>query len=158
VATVLHNIGGLAHAAGQLLSGEAALAAILDATNRQHEARELLEQALEVFARVFGPEHYEVGVTLGTLGTIDARQGRLDLADGRLRRALAIKEQWLGPDHLELVPTLGTLGVVCRRRGDHIRAAQLYERALCLLEGRVAADHPHVASLQANLAALAATR
>ena len=34
-------------------------------------------------------------------------------------------------------------------------ARRLYERALKLLDGRVVADHPHVAALEANLAALA---
>jgi tetratricopeptide (TPR) repeat protein len=133
----------------------AALAAILDATGRQQEAAELLKRALAVLQRVLGPEHYEVGVTLGSLGTIDARLGHLELAETRLRRALAIKEQWLGPDHLELVPTLGTLGVICRRRGNEVEAVQLYERALGLLDGRVVADHPHIVALKANIATLA---
>ena len=74
IATVLHNMGGLAHAAGRPADGEpaarravtireasvgadhptaaadrAALAAILDALGRHEEAAEMLEDALAVF-------------------------------------------------------------------------------------------------------------
>jgi tetratricopeptide (TPR) repeat protein len=120
VATVLHNMGGLAHAAGRPADGEpdarrvvrireaglgvehrdaadrAALAAILDALGRHDEAAELLEGALVVFERTLGPDHHEVGVTLANLGAIDARRGDLDSAGRRLRRALAIKQRTLG--------------------------------------------------------------
>jgi hypothetical protein len=119
VATVLHNLGGLAHAAGRPGAGEAA-------ARRAVDIRELRSEA--------------------TIPTPPQT---------RLRCALAIKQQWLGPDHLELVPTLGTLGVIRRRRGNPVDARRLYERALKLLDGRVVADHPHVAALEANLAALA---
>jgi tetratricopeptide (TPR) repeat protein len=176
VATVLHNIGGLAHAAGRPADGEAAarraveirdaavgadhpdaaadraaLAAILAATGRHSEARALLEAALAVFERVLGDDHYKVAVTLGNLGALDTQRGDLASAERRLRRALAIKERSLGPDHLELAATLGTLGVVRRRQGDTLEARELYRRALALYETRGLEHHPHVTVLQANL-------
>jgi tetratricopeptide (TPR) repeat protein len=117
VASVLHNIGGLAHAAGRPADGEAAarrsveirdaavgaehpdsagdsaaLAAILAATGRHGEARALLDAALAVFERALGDDHYEVAVTLGNLAALDAQRGDLASAERRLRRALAIKE------------------------------------------------------------------
>ncbi len=176
IATLLHNLGGLHHAAGDPAAGEAparaalslrrsiggaddpaaasdaaALAGILIATDRDDEARDLLESALMVFEARLGREHLEVGTTLAALATIDARSGRLDRAEQRLRRALVIKRRHLGARHLELVPTLGTLGVVCRRQGRPQEARMLYESALSLLAGRVAPSHPHVATLEANL-------
>ena len=68
---------------------------------------DLLEGALAIFQATLGADHYEVGVTLGSLGAIDARLGHLEQAETRLRRALATKERSLGSDHPELVPTLG---------------------------------------------------
>ena len=133
----------------------AALAAILDATGRHDEAAELLEGALTIFEQALGPDHYEVGVTLGNLGAIDARRGDLGQADSRPTPRAHDQTTVARPDHVELVPTLGTLGVVCRRAGKEAEARQCYERALRLLEGRVAADHPQVATLKANVAKLA---
>ena len=183
VATALHNLGGLAHAAERPAAGEgparealaireaalgpdhpdvaadaAALAGILEATGRFEEAAALLLRALSIFKRQLSPEHYEVGVTLGTLGTIDARQGDLPRAEQRLRRALRTKESTLGTDHPELVPTLGTLAVVCRRRGRHAEAESLTNRALGLLERHGMTTHPHHDVLASNLATIDATR
>jgi Flp pilus assembly protein TadD len=97
-------------------------------------------------------------VTLGALGTIDARQGDLPRAEQRLRRALRIKEGTLGADHPHLVPTLGSLGVVCRRRGRHAEAKTLTETALGVLEFRGITSHPHDGILASNLATIEATR
>lgn len=175
VATILHNLGGLAHAAGRPADGEgparealrvrrqvlgpnhpataadgAALAGILIAMDRDDEAAQLLEHAFEVFVHS-GPMHLEVGITVGSLGAIDARRGDLDRAEARVRQALRIKEQQMGAHHLELVPTLGTLGVISRRQGNLAEARRLYQRGIALLDGRVAPDHPHLASLRSNL-------
>ena len=175
-AVVLHNLGGLAHAAGTPADGEAparealrihqatlgpnhpaaaadgaALAGILIAIGHDEEATKLLEHSLEVFERCYGPRDLEVATTLGSLGVIDARQGDLQRAETRLRTALSIKEQHLGADHLELVPTLGTLGVICRRQGRFAEARESYHRGLELLEGRGAPDHPQIAALRSNL-------
>ena len=179
VATVLHNIGGLCHAAGRPADGEAparravairerslgtdhpdvaadraALAAILDAMGHHDEAADLLESALAIFEATLGPDDHETAVTLSNLGAIDARRGNLQSAERRLRRALAIKERTLGTDHIELVPTLGTLGVVCRRRGATRESRELSQRALDLLLSRGLHSHPQATVLKTNLARL----
>jgi tetratricopeptide (TPR) repeat protein len=179
VATVLHNIGGLACAAGRPADGEpaareavrirehtagadhptaaaerAALAVLLDATGRHDEAHELLHGALAILEDALGPHHHEVAVTLANLAAIDARRGRLDLAERRLRRALTLKERSLGPGHLELAPTLATLADVLRRRGEPAQATELLRRALRLYDDRGLAEHPHAAALHASLGRL----
>ncbi len=175
-ATVLHNIGGLANAAGQPADGEAAareavrireataradtpeaaaeraaLAVLLDATGRHDEALELLHGALAILEETLGPHDHEVAVALANLAAIDARRGQLDSAERRLRRALTIKERSLGTSHLELAPTLATLGVVLTRRGEPAQAKELFQRALRLYASRGLHDHPHAAALQASL-------
>ena len=180
---MLHNMGGLAHAAGRPADGEqaarravtireanlganhpdvaadrAALAAILDALGRHDEAAELLEGALAVFQRTLGPDHYEVGVTLANLGAIDARRGDLAPPSSACVEHWRSRSSALGKDHVELVPTLGTLGVVCRRAGDRDAARQHTERALRLLETRGLDGYPQATTLRANLARLDGTR
>jgi tetratricopeptide (TPR) repeat protein len=176
VGTVLHNIGGLAHAAGRPADGEsaareavrireatarpddagaaaerAALAVLLDATGRHDEAHELLHGALATLEAALGPDHDEVAVALANLAAIDARHGRLDAAERRLRRALTLKERSLGASHLELAPTVATLGHVLTRRGERTQASQLFQRALRLYGSRGLFDHPHATALRASL-------
>jgi Tfp pilus assembly protein PilF len=179
VATVLHNIGGLACAAGRPADGEAAareavrirealagsehptaaaeraaLAALLDATGRHDEAHQLLQDALAILQDALGPHHHEVAVALANLAAIDARHGRLDSAERRLRRALMVKERSLGTSHLELAPTLATLADVHRRRAERAQARELLRRALRLYADRGLDDHPHAAALRASLGRL----
>ena len=116
VATVLHNLGGLAHSVGRPGDGEAAarraveirdaalgpdhpdsaadraaLAAILADLGRDGEARTLLEAALAVFERALGSNHHEVAVTLGSLAALDAKRG--DLASVRTATAAGLGDQ-----------------------------------------------------------------
>ena len=150
VATVLHNIGGLAHAAGRPADGEAAARRAVEIREhalgpepsrhrrrprraRRHPRRDRAsrrspgpprDRARRLRPRV-GTDHHEVAVTLGNLAALDAQSGDLASAERRLRRALEIKQRTLGENHLELAPTLGTLGVVRRRQGDTIEARAL---------------------------------
>ena len=175
---VLHNIGGLACAAGRAVrtgaaaareavrireatagadhptaaAERAALAVLLDATGRHDEAHELLHGALTILEDALGPHHHEVAVALANLAAIDARRGRLDSAERRLRRALTLKERILGAGHLELAPTLATLGDVLRRAQRAGRGqGALLRRALRLDDNRGLDDHPHAAALRASL-------
>jgi tetratricopeptide (TPR) repeat protein len=90
LATLFHNLGGLAHARGDFAAAQeparrsvdlrrraladdhlavaadaAALAAILDALGRDEEAEQLLRDAIACFERAFGPTHYEVAFNRG---------------------------------------------------------------------------------------------
>src|SRR5262249_10834297 len=49
---------------------KAALAAILDAQGRFDEAEALYAEALAVFERIYGPEHYELAVNYNNLAAI----------------------------------------------------------------------------------------
>lgn len=174
-ATVLHNLGGLAHARGAYAEGEAwarrgvevreraggdpvalaadrgALAALLIGLDRLAEAKQLLEAARDAFIAHLGPDHHEVGVVEGNLAAVALAGADLDAAGSHARRALAIKEAWLGRAHPELAPTLTTLGAICRRQGDTTGAASLHRRALEVLEPAVAEDHPLLGTIRANL-------
>jgi tetratricopeptide (TPR) repeat protein len=77
----------------------AALAAILEARGRKHEALETLRDVLSTLEAILGPDHYEVGLTLSDLGTMHMSAGRFAEADAALTRAAVILERVLGASH-----------------------------------------------------------
>ena len=176
-ATILHNLGGLAHARGAHADGErwarrsvelrertgddpvalaadrGALAALLIGLDRHDEAETLLLEAHATFVAELGAGHHEVGVVEGNLAAVALARHALEDAEAHARRALALKEAHLGPAHPELAPTLTTLGTIRRRRGDGREAAALHQRAIAVLEPSVDPDHPLLETIRANLRA-----
>lgn len=177
VATICHNIGGLAHARGAYADGvpwarravalrealdvdpvliaadRGALAGLLVPLGEHDEAAELLTWCRNTFSERLGPEHYEVGVIEGNLAALSLARGDLAAAEAHARQALSIKQSALGPDSPELAPTLTTLGTIRRKRGDSAQARSLHQRALEVLEPAVDAAHPLLDTIRANLAA-----
>lgn len=179
VASVCHNLGGLAHARGDHATGipwarravrereslgdpiglaadRGALAGLLIDAGQLDEARLLLGAAREVFVEHLGEDHHEVAVVDGNLATIALAHDDLGAAEHKARTALRVKERHLGLGHPELAVTLTTLGTIRRRRGDHREAAQLHQRALAVLRPAVDPTHPLLRTIEHNL--LEATR
>lgn len=79
------------------------LGAILAGQERLGEAEDALEEALRLWQSHYGPNHYEISVTLHNLAAIHAARGDHVRADTAYARALAIKCRILGPSHPEVV-------------------------------------------------------
>ena len=179
LATLLHNVGGLAHARGSYANGEpaarrsvecreralgpdhpavaadlAALAALIDGQERHTEAGEMYERALAIFERVYGPDHYEMAVTLNNLAGVRLAEGNVGEAEAIYRRSLAIKERLFGPDHPDVAMTLNNLALLLSTAGRCDEAALLYERALDTFSSRLDADHPKIAAVVENYSSL----
>jgi Tetratricopeptide repeat len=77
-----------------------AVAAILDASGRHREAAETLRDALSVYERVLGPDHYEVAGVLDELAGVAERAGEPERAAELRARALRIRRRVLGHTHL----------------------------------------------------------
>jgi hypothetical protein len=73
-----------------------ALAAILDAGGRHREAAETLRQALSVYERVLGVDHYEVAGVLQNLAGVAERAGEPEQAAALRARARRIRRRVLG--------------------------------------------------------------
>lgn len=179
VATIQHNLGGLAHARGDGEAAEtfarravelhdrslgsdhlatvldrSALAAVLDQRGAVAEAEALLHDCAERLERTLGSRHRELAVVLNNLGAIAHRAGRLEEAHDLYLRTAHIKEHALGPDSPSLAITLNNLATVRRHRGALVEAAADYARALDILLRSAGPDHPHVAVIRRNLARL----
>jgi tetratricopeptide (TPR) repeat protein len=71
----------------------AALAAILEAQGKDAEAEALYRRALAIFARLYGPDHYEVAVNSNNLAALLHARGAHVEAERLYQRVLAMKEQ-----------------------------------------------------------------
>ena len=132
----------------------AALAALLDGQGKVDEAERLYRQALAVFERAYGPEHYEVAVNLNNLAALAHAQGRSEEAEQLYRRALAIKEKVLGAEHPDVAMTLNNLAVFYKSNQQYEQAELFYQRALSIFEQTLGPDHLKVAVCLENYAHL----
>ena len=98
----------------EMAADRAALAAILEARGRSREAVETLQDALTTLEAVLGADHYEVGLTLSDLGTMQMSQGCFAAADDTLTRAAVILERVLGASH--------PAAAACRARREQARS------------------------------------
>ncbi len=153
-----HAAMALAHAGDPLGLAEAerlnSLGGELVAMDEFAEARTMYERALAIGERVLGPEHPDVGRTLGNLGTLYMRLGELAEARRLMERTLASHEQSLGPDHPLIAVTLNNLAILDTMAGEFPAARARYERALASTRRVLGPDHPEVAGHLNNLANL----
>lgn len=177
IATIQHNLGGLAHARGDTAAAEtfarrsvdlherslgsdhlvtvldrSALAAILDQQGATTEAETLLRDCAERLERTLGSSHRELAVVFNNLAAIAQRTGHLSDAHDLYLRTAAIKERALGLASPSLAITLNNLATVQRRQGRLAEAAANYGRALDILLASAGPNHPHVGVIRRNLA------
>jgi tetratricopeptide (TPR) repeat protein len=121
----------LLHRAGAYFHGRAAFSG----------ARPLLERALEIRQKVFGPEDIHTAQSLNSLAILLQDQGDLARAQPLFARALAIKEKELGPRHPDTAASLNNLARLLQSQGDLTGARPLYERALAIKEKALGLEH-----------------
>ncbi|MDQ6893871.1 MAG: serine/threonine-protein kinase [Acidobacteriota bacterium] len=96
------------------------------------KARPLLEEALAIRRRVFGPEHELVAESLNNLGVLLRQKNEPAAAEPMLRQALAMRRRVLGPEHKDVAQTLVELGRLYNDRGLDDRAEPLFHEALAI--------------------------
>ena len=173
IATLWHNLGGIAHARGDFVAGEAAarrglairraagggarsiaadevaLAALLDGLGRYDEAERLYRGAIAVFES--DPvDELELAVTLGGLGAQYARRGLHADAVRLLGRAVELKRRTIGPAHPDTALTLHNLAVAQQWSGASAEGAAATAEALTILERALGPGHPRVVACREN--------
>jgi tetratricopeptide (TPR) repeat protein len=141
VATVYHNLGGLEHAAGNWMRGEA-----------------FAREAVRIRIRVQGSSHPDVADDLVALAALLDQQRNYGEAEALYRRGLAILERAFGPDHPRLCASINNLAALCQATRRPRIAEQMYRRALTIEVAALGPQHPKVAFSRNNLAALLLTR
>jgi tetratricopeptide (TPR) repeat protein len=175
-ATVLHNLGGLAHARGrfveaaafarrgiavressggigsaQLIDDRAALAAILVDLGHLDEARAVLVGVIAQREALTHADPFEVAVALHNLGSLQFRSGLVTEARQTFERTFALKRATLPPGHPDLAITLHNLACCLERLGEPAAATHHLRRGVDVLAPVVADDHPTLAALRAKL-------
>jgi tetratricopeptide (TPR) repeat protein len=117
-------------------------------------ARPLLERALAICEKAFGPEHETTARALNNLALMLQNQGDLASARPLYERALALFEGALGPDHVTTAESLNNLASLLNTQGEFADARPLYERALAIYEKTLGPEHPSTAKIVNNLAGL----
>jgi len=168
LATLLHNLGGLAHARGDFAAAEdparraaemrarmkgvdhvdtaadiAAYAAVLDGLGRYAESRPLYARAMDVFEKHYGRRHYEIAVNLHNLANVEWNTGDRDKARALFEEALSIKREVLGSDHPDTALTQYNFAMLLEELGEAERSRSLFQEARAVFEQWLGADHPN---------------
>jgi CHAT domain-containing protein/Tfp pilus assembly protein PilF len=111
-------------------------------------------RAVALKEKIAGPHDPAVAASLGNLGLVLRRQGKLDEARQLYERARDIYERAFGGRHPEVARTLAALSGIASNGGDFARARELGERALQIAASAEPRD-PIVEAVAANNLALA---
>lgn len=178
-ATVLHNIAGVHHAAGEFVQAEAparrawdisrstlggddaraladaaVYAAVLDGLGRYAEAEAIYRECLAGTERTFGPQHSEVASVLHNLAAVCEARDKLAEAEQLYRRTLAINDRLFGPNSIDAALTCNNLGALLIRAGAREDAQFLLAHAQGVLTARLPPGHPHLERVGRNLLAV----
>jgi tetratricopeptide (TPR) repeat protein len=178
LATLLHNLGGLAHSRGRYSAAEeqarrglairkksgdqaalagdlAALAAILEGQERWADAEELYRRALSSWETE--GNDYEVAMTLNGLAAVVRFGGRPEEAEPLFRRALELVETQRGPRHPDSSTVRNNLAMLLNARERPAEALPLLEQAAADLVAMLGPDHPATRDVRTNRDRVAAT-
>jgi tetratricopeptide (TPR) repeat protein len=123
----------------------------LQTLGRFVEARSVIEKALKIDEKVYGPDHPTVAIRVNNLGGVLQALGELQEARIYFERAIKIGETAYGPDHPNVAIRANNLGMVLRDMGE-LQEARIYlERALDICQTAYGPDHPNVARNVNNL-------
>lgn len=117
-----------------------------------HEgAIEHLQKALDIWLKVFGEKHKNIGVARANIGAVLAELGRP--AEALLQEEGAL-EIWKGnsKNHLDIVITLNNMSTNLEKLGDHPRALEKAQKALEMSLQFLKTDDPEIARSHENAA------
>ncbi len=118
---------------------------------RHDEAVKHLNEALEIYRRILGPEHPDAAQVHGNLGNFYSAKGDYDRAIEHYEKALKIRVKTLGPENPDVALTYNNLGAAYQRKGDYDKALEYYTKALSICLKALGPEHPCVALTYSNL-------
>lgn len=130
-----------------LVASHNGLAALHSYRGDQEGALAWTEEAVRVLEGAGAEHRANLGLTLGNLGGVYRRLGRLDEADSALSRGTAILHEMLGPSHFLTAGADASLAAVQADLRRYEEADSLWSRAIRALE-EAAPDAPALAGEQ----------
>ena len=128
------------------------LAAALQDLGDYNGARTLLEKAVDLTQKKYGPNHPATGITYSNLATVLRDLGDYSGARTLLEKAVDLAETNFGPYHSTTALWYSNLATVRRDLGDYAEARALLEKAVDVDEKIFGPDHPTTAIEYSNLA------
>jgi serine/threonine-protein kinase len=116
------------------------------------KALPLLQQALAVGRRTFGPEHVRVAQSLNDLGVLQRELGNLAAAEPLLVESLSIRRRLLGNQDKDVAVTLVELARVLRGRGRGAESEAPIREALAIRRKIFGDEHRETATSKNELA------
>ncbi|HEV7787052.1 MAG TPA: serine/threonine-protein kinase, partial [Thermoanaerobaculia bacterium] len=113
---------------------------------RYDQAQPLLERALALRRRTFGPESLPVAVSLEHLGLLKQQRSERAAAEALLRQALALDRRLLGDRDLAVAKVLNELGDVVAGQVRYAGAEKLHQEALAIARAKEGPVGPTVAA------------
>jgi Tfp pilus assembly protein PilF len=131
------SVGNREHMMGSILNNVGDVALL---RRRYPEADKWFAEALQVFEKIYGPEHVEVGKVLNNLAESSYHQNRHIEAEAYFRRALAICDRSLPGDHPQTLQALVNYARLLRKTGRKQDASRLEKRVAQGVESRKKTD------------------
>jgi tetratricopeptide (TPR) repeat protein len=110
-------------------------------------AQQLLQEALELRKKAFGPTHPNVAITLADMGEFQLSMKHYDDAVATFEESLRMVDQALGRDHIYSVCILFEYAEAKRLQGLHEEALAAYERTIRILVSTYGPNHPRLAHI-----------
>jgi tetratricopeptide (TPR) repeat protein len=115
-------------------------------------AEPFYRRALEIYEKVHGPDHKDVGFSLAGLAKCNLHCGKYTEAQLLYIRVISIYEKIHGKDHEEVGNMLENLAQCYVSQRDHLRAIPLYERVIEIFLRVHGPTHEYVAAAMFALA------
>ena len=106
------------------------------------DAERLLTEAFEGKRKVLGEEHQETLRTIGSLGHLYRRQGKLDQAEQLLAQCCRKSREVLGEEHVSTIQPCADLGIVYYRQGKIDEAQALFAKLIEIMRRVLGDDSP----------------
>lgn len=118
------------------------------------EAEDVGKEALKAAEEIYGPEDFNVTVSLNNLGLLYFTMRRYPESEQLLNRALAINQKIFGNDNARVATDLNNVAEVYRVQKKYDDAIFLYNRAIKIMEKHYGKEHVAVKILKENLVTL----
>ncbi|MCC5914101.1 MAG: serine/threonine protein kinase [Balneolaceae bacterium] len=115
------------------------------------EARNLLQEASELYHQTVGPDHPETNINLAALGSLSTLEGNYKRSSEILEKVLAQLEKSGFNDQVKMAEVKGELAYSKRRQGDFDKAERLYRESYEMASNYFGSDHIEAANYRNRL-------